>query len=34
MMPSGDVVYRYASEVAGDHPPVADVLSALEAAIG
>jgi hypothetical protein len=34
VMPGGDVVYRYASRVAGDHPPVADVLAALEAAVG
>lgn len=25
----GDIAYRYASAVAGDHPPVAEVLAAL-----
>jgi hypothetical protein len=33
VMPDGEVVYRYASEVAGDHPPVEEVLRALEAAV-
>lgn len=27
--PDGRVAYRYLSKVAGDHPPVADVLTAL-----
>ena len=33
VMPSGEVAYRYASEVAGDHPPVEEVLVALEQAV-
>jgi hypothetical protein len=28
--PDGEVVFRYASDAAGDHPPVDDVLAALE----
>lgn len=33
VMPDGEVVYRYASEAAGDHPPVEEVLAALEGAV-
>ncbi len=33
VMPGGELAYRYASEVAGDHPPVGEVLAALEAAV-
>ncbi len=33
VMQDGTVAYRYASEAAGDHPPVEDVLVALEAAV-
>ncbi len=28
--PGGEITYRYASKVAGDHPPVEQVLAALE----
>ena len=27
--PGGEVAYRYLSQAAGDHPPVADILAAL-----
>ncbi len=33
VMPDGEVVYRYASATAGDHPPVEEVLAALEEAV-
>jgi hypothetical protein len=29
VLPGGEIAYRYLSERAGDHPPVADVLAAL-----
>ncbi len=32
VLPGGQVAYRYLSESAGDHPPVADVLAALPVA--
>ena len=31
--PDGAVPYRYISDVAGDHPPVEQVVQALEAAV-
>jgi hypothetical protein len=34
VLPSGEIAYRYASEAAGDHPPVEEVISALEQALG
>ena len=32
VLPGGTVAYRYLSNSAGDHPPVADILAALPAA--
>jgi len=33
VLPSGEIVYRYASEYAGDHPPVGDLLAAAREAV-
>mgnify|MGYP002639726911 CR=1 FL=1 len=33
VMPDGEIAYRYRSDTAGDHPPVQEVLAALEGAV-